>query len=256
VDELIVQRGSRRLFVSVRGTGPAFVFAHGLSGTHADTAWLARPASGFRLIAPDLYGRGASFPAREVDDHAFDEHAADVLSILDHLDVEQAVVGGTSFGAAVALAFAVRHPSRVRALILLASAFGSIDGALDEGDLGRYGVLGDRMASEGVCAVAESESDRVGSRRPVERWARHDEASLVAFMRAVPRNRPIEQLSDVGALTMPTLVVSGDDEIHRPELSTAYANALPDAVLIGASAPLSDAVGTFLDPFRNPSTDE
>jgi pimeloyl-ACP methyl ester carboxylesterase len=237
--------------VAVQGTGPAFVFAHGLSGTHADTTWLSAPAAGFRLITPDLFGRGASFPAREVDDHTLDEHAADLLSILDHLGVEHAVVGGTSFGAAVALAFAVRHPARVRGLVLLASAFGSLDGTMEEGDLKRYGVLGDRMGAEGVRAVAESESARIGSVRPVQRWMQHDEASLVAFMRAVPRNRPIDRLSDLDVLTMPALVVSGDDEIHRPQLSEAYADALPDATLVGPSASLTEAVATFLDRFRD-----
>jgi pimeloyl-ACP methyl ester carboxylesterase len=251
VDEFVVQRSDRRLVVSVRGEGPPLFFAHGLSGTHLDAAWISGPADGFRVITPDLFGRGQSFPAPSIEGQSFDEHAADVSAILDHLGADDAVVGGVSFGAAVAVAFAVRYPARVRGLFLLASAFGSQHEAMGEGDLERYGVLGARMGAEGVRAVAESEAARIGSTRPIERWTQHDEESIVAWMRAVPRYRPFESVSDLERVTAPTLVVAGNDDIHRLELSEAYAAALPDAMLVGSSARLPEVVGRFLDGFRD-----
>ena len=248
--EFFVERGSRRLFVVVRGEGPALFYAHGLAGTHADAGWLAPIAEGFTLITPDLFGRGASFPASRPEDHLFREHADDTRAILDHVGCDSALVGGTSFGAAVATAFAVACPERVEALILLACAFGPREDASCEGDLSAYGKLAERMAVWGVRTVAEQEAERVGSRRPIERWTQHDDASLVAWMRAVPLDRPIDRFDQLEAVTAPALIVPGTDEIHRPQLSEAYAAALADATLVDGAARLGDAVGTFLERFR------
>ncbi len=244
--ECFVLRGTRRLFVVVRGEGPALLFSHGLAGTHVDTGWLSAIADGFTLVTPDHYGRGASAPGTDVDAHTFTQHALDVAAILDHLEIERAIVGGTSFGAAVATAFAVAFPQRVRALILLACAFGPREDSTLEGDLDAYRRLADRMDAEGVGTVAEQEAERSGSTRPIDRWTQHHDASLVAWMRAVPLDRPIERLADLQRVTAPVLVVPGGDAIHRPELSRAYAAALPNATLAEDASGLAQTVSAFL----------
>ncbi|MBW3588670.1 MAG: alpha/beta hydrolase [Actinobacteria bacterium] len=244
--EHLLHRGEQRLFVNVRGEeGPGLLFAHGLFGTHADASWISERAYGFTVIAPDLRGRGASRPAAKVEDHAFDAHAADILAILDRLDISRAVIAGSSFGAAVAVAFALRHLERVRALILISNAFGALHEQMGEGDLESYRSLADRIAAEGLAAVAASESERLGSSRPMTRWTQHDEDSLVAWLRAVPMFRPFERSADLQTVTVPTLVVSGGDAIHTRELSKAYADALPNATLVEAET-LDDAVSKFL----------
>lgn len=248
--ELFTRRGDRVLFVSVRGEGPPFFFAHGLSGTHADTTWLHGISVGFRLITPDLYGRGRSASTGSVNGHRFGEHADDVAAILDELEAHEALVGGTSFGAAVAAAFAVRYPRRVRGLVLLASAFGARRDPMGEGDLERYRRLAERMENEGVRAVAEDEATRTGSTRPIERWTNHDEQSVVAFMRAVPSHRPFERAADLADVVCPALIYPGNDEIHTPELSASYASALPNATMVDPTTPLREAVGSFLGRFR------
>jgi pimeloyl-ACP methyl ester carboxylesterase len=199
------------------------------------------------VIAPDLRGRGASIPAGIVERHSFGEHAADIQAILDRLEVSRAVIGGSSFGAAVATAFTLRHPERVDALILVASAFGALRDPMGEGNLDTYGDLADRIADEGLEAVAASEAARTGSTRPLQRWTQHDEASLIAWLRAVPMYRPFERKDDLRRIAVPALVVSGGDAIHTPELSAAYAGALPNATLVDT---LEEALGSFLDDFR------
>lgn len=243
--ELFLQRGDQRLFVNVRGEGPGLLFAHALFGTHADASWIAEKAHRFTLIAPDLRGRGAARPATKVEDHSFDAHAADVLAILDHLNVSRAVIAGSSFGAAVAVAFALRHLERVRGLILISNAFGALHDQMGEGDLDSYRTLADRIAAEGLAAVAASESERLGSSRPMTRWTQHDEDSVVAWLRAVPMFRPFDRSADLQKVTVPTLVVSGRDAIHTRELSSAYAEALPNATLVDGES-LDHAVAEFL----------
>jgi pimeloyl-ACP methyl ester carboxylesterase len=225
------------------------VFAHALFGTHADASWLEQAAAGFTLVAPDLRGRGKSRPSTDVEEHSFDQHSGDILTMLDDLEINRAIISGSSFGAAVAIAFALRHIERVQALVLIASAFGASYDEMGEGNLDSYGDLGDRIAAEGLEAVAASEAARTNSKRPLTRWMQHDEASLIAFLRAVPLFRPFERADDLRRVTAPALVVPGADAIHTPELSAAYADALPNATLFKGET-LQESVKSFLDDFR------
>ena len=67
----------------------------------------------YRVIAPDLRGFGQS---SETDGEAvtMDQYASDLKSLLDSLNVKQAVIGGLSMGGYVALAFYAQYPDRVK----------------------------------------------------------------------------------------------------------------------------------------------
>ncbi len=68
------------------------------------------------VIAPDLSGFGRSL-TRDPP-HAIDDHAFDVLHLLDELHLERVALVGLSMGGYIALAFARRYPHRLRALVL------------------------------------------------------------------------------------------------------------------------------------------
>ena len=72
---------------------------------------------GFRVVLLDLPGHGRSDRPRHASAHRMDSYAHHVVALLDHLGVEQAVIGGVSLGANVSLQVAVQAPDRVRALI-------------------------------------------------------------------------------------------------------------------------------------------
>lgn len=97
---------------------PVAVALHGITSNAC--AWLAvARALGERgaLAALDLRGRGAS---RELPGpYGIEVHVADTLELLDHLGLERAVLVGHSLGAYVVARFAVLHPERVRALVLV-----------------------------------------------------------------------------------------------------------------------------------------
>jgi len=75
-------------------------------------------ARGFRVITVDMLGHGESARVTDMTAHSMPAYGADVIALLDHLGVAQAVVGGTSLGANVALEAAAAAPDRVRALFL------------------------------------------------------------------------------------------------------------------------------------------
>ncbi len=75
-------------------------------------------AEGHRVIAVDMLGHGASDQPHDMMRYSMPQFAADVVALLDELDIPQAVIAGTSLGANVALEVAVAAPGRVRALVL------------------------------------------------------------------------------------------------------------------------------------------
>jgi pimeloyl-ACP methyl ester carboxylesterase len=101
--------------------GPAVLLVHGFP----DSSYLWRhqvealTAAGLRTIAPDMRGFGASDKPASVDDYRLTRAVADLVAILDALDIETAGVVGHDWGAAVAWITAALHPDRVERLVAM-----------------------------------------------------------------------------------------------------------------------------------------
>ena len=108
-----------------RGRGAPVVFLHGLGGSR--TSWepqLADLSAGFRCIAWDMPGYGASAPIQPL---TFAGIADAVARLLDKAGVDRAHLVGESFGGMHALHAALRHPDRISRLVLAntSPAFGA-----------------------------------------------------------------------------------------------------------------------------------
>lgn len=75
-------------------------------------------AEGFHVVTVDLLGQGRSDRPSDPMQYSMAAFAEQVVALLDHLGAEQAVVGGTSLGANIALEVADLAPRRVRGLLL------------------------------------------------------------------------------------------------------------------------------------------
>ncbi len=73
-----------------------------------------------RVLAPDLVGFGYTERPDGIQ-YGLDAWVTHAIGVLDALNIEQADVVGNSFGGAIALALAIRHPKRVRKLVLMGS---------------------------------------------------------------------------------------------------------------------------------------
>jgi len=94
------------------------VAAHGITGNHRSWQGVARALGpDVSLVAPDLRGRGTStkLPAP----FGMRAHAEDLVAVLDHLGLDQAVLAGHSMGAYVATSAATTHPSRWSSVVLV-----------------------------------------------------------------------------------------------------------------------------------------
>jgi pimeloyl-ACP methyl ester carboxylesterase len=111
----------RTLAYEVYGAGELWVvLLHGLLIDSRVNRGLARSlaAHGHKVVLLDLLGHGGSDKPVHAAEHRMDVYAEQVVALLDHIDVERAVVGGMSLGANVALHVAARHPERVQGLLL------------------------------------------------------------------------------------------------------------------------------------------
>jgi 3-oxoadipate enol-lactonase len=100
-----------------QGEGPPIVFVHGLGGTsniwHAQRATLSRY---FKVITLDLTGSGRSDKGPR--SYSLEQWADDVAGLIDHLQLDQAVVVGHSMGTAIVQKFAAKYPQKTKAIIL------------------------------------------------------------------------------------------------------------------------------------------
>ncbi|WP_454916571.1 alpha/beta fold hydrolase [Xanthobacter sediminis] len=113
-----------RTNVHDRGEGFPVLFIHGSGpGVSAWANWrLALPelAKRHRVLAPDMVGFGFTERPEGVT-YDMDTWVGQAVGLLDALRLPKAHVVGNSFGGAIALAMAIRHPERVGRLVLMGS---------------------------------------------------------------------------------------------------------------------------------------
>jgi 3-oxoadipate enol-lactonase len=109
-------------YTDTGGDGPVVVLSHGYLMDHTMfDPQVAALAPGYRVITWDERGFGGT---RATGPFSYWDSAADALALLDHLGIEQAVLGGMSQGGFISLRAALTAPERVRALILIDSQAG------------------------------------------------------------------------------------------------------------------------------------
>ena len=110
-----------RIAYAEYGEGPrALVLAHGLlMNRHMyDNLAPVMASRGFRVIAVDLLGHGISDKPTDMRAYSMPAFGDQLAALVDHLELDQPVVGGTSLGANAALEMATRHPHKARGLFI------------------------------------------------------------------------------------------------------------------------------------------
>lgn len=125
VQRRIVQADGRPIHVIEQGRGPAVLFCHGFPDT-AET-WRSQmravAEAGYRALALDMRGYGASYAPRETSLYSVLHTVGDVVGVLDALDISSAVLVGHDWGSDVVQRAAVMRPDRFRAVVSLSIPF-------------------------------------------------------------------------------------------------------------------------------------
>ncbi|MET0594496.1 MAG: alpha/beta fold hydrolase [Polyangiaceae bacterium] len=189
-------------------------------------------ARSHRVIVPDLRGFGKSEslePRRSLDDHA-----DDVVRLLDRLKIERATLGGLSMGGYIALALARRYAARLSRLILADTR--SLPDSAD-GKKGRNESIA-LVASEGVAPLVERLLPKLLSANatdPVKERVRalagrQSQAGVIAALAAM-RDRP-DSGDVLPRIAIPTLVIVGEHDAISPLAEArAIASGIPKAQL-------------------------
>jgi lipase len=124
--------GEIELAIWRAGEGPdPIICLHGITAQHRAFNAVARYLEASRgPVGVDLRGRGDS--DKPESGYSLEAHAADVVRVLDHLDLRNAVLAGHSMGGFVALKTALMFPDRVRALVLLDGGWPRVESAPEE----------------------------------------------------------------------------------------------------------------------------
>ena len=116
--EIRFVQGKYRTRLVEAGEGPSLFLLHGTGGHLENWARNIMPlARHFRVIAPDFLWHGLS-QTEPFDPEIVPPLVDQIVDLMDHLGIESAAFNGQSMGGWVAMQFALRHPDRVRALVL------------------------------------------------------------------------------------------------------------------------------------------
>lgn len=161
----------------------------------------------FRLVLMDTRGQGQSTGGD--GELNFSVFAADLLALMDHLQIAKAHLLGFSDGGNLALTFALAHPERVQSLIL--------NGAnLEPGGV-KLSTQLPIVLGYGCCRLLS----------PFSRKARQNGAVLGLMV-----NHPHIPPQALAALTMPALVIIGERDMIRDRHSQLIARSLPNAQFV------------------------
>jgi pimeloyl-ACP methyl ester carboxylesterase len=221
------------------GEGTPIALLHGLTATRRYVVMGSKnlERGGHRVVMYDARGHGRSEPG---DGYGYGRLADDLLAVLDDRGIDGAVLAGASMGAHTIVRFALEHPERAAALVLITPAF---DPEAEQG-YERWDALSRGLREGGVDGFIEAYGEpRVPDsfRETVktvlrQRLSAHEHPDAVAdALREVPRSRPFESWSDLGGLDLPVTVVASRDETdpgHPYATGERYAKAIPGARLL------------------------
>jgi proline iminopeptidase len=256
--------GKASLYARTIGRGQPLIVLHG--GPDFDHGYLLpdldRLADTFQLIYYDQRGRGKSADGVAAEDVTLASDVDDLDKVRQHFRLESAALLGHSWGAVLALEYALRHPDRVSQLILMNPAPAS---AADFAVLRKYYLQKIGADMDRQSAIARGAAYQAGDPEAVAaRYRLHfkpalkrpeDYEKLMATMKAgfasqgkagILKARAVEDrlMRDtwevrgydlhpkLASLRMPTLVIWGDYDFIPAEIATHIARAIPKARLV------------------------
>jgi pimeloyl-ACP methyl ester carboxylesterase len=225
-----------RLYCEEHGTGASILCIHGGGSTALMWGDAVRELARLgRVIAYDRHGCTRSERPEPYERTSVAEQADDAAALIDALAAAPAAIIGRSYGGAVAIELALRHPDRVRALVLLEGDALSLSPAALEWTRGIRDRLREVVARDGVDAVyAALIGEVVGEGAwdsfptDVRRILTRNGPALLAELGYV--DEPMPDAAAFATIHKPTLLVAAaESPPEQREMTEAMAHALPNA---------------------------
>lgn len=226
----MLDRDGVSIHYEIDGDGPTVLLTHGYSASAA--MWRnnvpALVEAGYRVITWSMRGHGKT---DSPDDEAFysaDLTVGDINALLDAGGVDEAVIGGMSLGGYMSLAFHLKHPDRVRALMLIDTGpgFKNDTARAKWNDYARG--KGDELLAKGDGALSSSSETRLQTQN--FRGLRNAAYGMLTQHSA-------DAISSLPGIKVPTLVVVGD----RDEPFLAASDYMANKISGGRKVVITDA---------------
>lgn len=248
-----VEREGVNLYYEDHGAGPAVLLSHGYSAT--SKMWAEQAAAfkdRYRVITWDMRGHGDTDSPKDPSAYSEAHTVEDMAAILDACGIERAVIGGLSLGGYMSLAFHLKYPGRVRALMLFDTGPGYKNPDARHAWNERAEKWAETLEDKGLDALAIMGSDEMR-----KDWHRSAEglAGAARGMLSQVDSRVIESLPGIQA---PTLVLVGANDEPFLAPTDYMAKKIPNAnrvVIMDAGhasnlhqpASFNDAMAAFLE---------
>ncbi|MDT7529162.1 alpha/beta fold hydrolase [Sphingopyxis sp. SE2] len=242
IGQSIVANGIRTNYIEAGDPSlPALVLIHGSGpGVTAFANWngvIPALSEHFHVLAPDMVGFGYTEVPEEVTDFTLDFWVDHIVGFLDALGIEQASFIGNSYGGALSLAVAARHPERVRRFALMGAA-----GLKFEMSKGLLDVWGYEPSEANMRKLMETFAYNPGLVTDAIVLSRHNASirpgSHEAFSRLFPepRQAKLDRLAtreeDIRKIEAPALIIHGREDVIVPvDVAYRFSALLPHSEL-------------------------
>ncbi|MFN8503835.1 2-succinyl-6-hydroxy-2,4-cyclohexadiene-1-carboxylate synthase [Kouleothrix sp.] len=231
------------LYAEAAGEGRPLLMLHGFTGSSA--TWrplVGRLGPGIRSIAVDLIGHGKSSAPARAARYSMARCVADLLALLDKLNIARATVLGYSMGGRVALQLAAAAPQRVEALVLESASPGLASADERAARAAADDALADTIEREGLAAFVDyweqlplwasqaALPPEARARLRAQRL-RNNPRGLANSLRGMGAGRQTSLWEQLGALGMPALLLAGALDGKYSAIARRMAGAMPRARL-------------------------
>jgi pimeloyl-ACP methyl ester carboxylesterase len=221
----VLERNGVQIYYEEHGEGIPILLTHGYCASSRMWRGQVEAFSGdHRLITWDLRGHGQSDSPEEISEYTEAVAVDDMAALLDTCGIERAVIGGHSLGGYLSLAFRLKYPERVRALVLLGSGPGYRSDEAREG--------WNQNCEERARAFEEKGLDALGEGTEVQDAQHRSAEGLARAARGTLKQVDARVMESLKGIVTPTLVVVGEKD--RPFLGASeyMAKKIPSAVRV------------------------
>ena len=227
-----------QLFYEEQGEGEPFVFLHGLGSDHQQALSLLEDLDEYRVISIDMPGHGNTLLEDYDSELCFDFFGDAVISLLNHLNIEQCIMGGISMGSGITLNVALRDPLRISKLILVRPAW--VDKTNPEHldiliDIGRW-IEEHGIEEAGKLLLQHETFQEMNNDCPLSAQGlqalltRPQAKSGAPVLYRMCEDRPFTDLAALASLKQEAIVCGNDrDDLHPVSIANQIKEALPNA---------------------------
>jgi pimeloyl-ACP methyl ester carboxylesterase len=233
-----------RLHYEECGSGIPVIFVHEFAGDHR--SWETQMRHFGQRYRAITYGARGYPPSDVPEDPARYSQARaadDIASVLDHLKIDKAHVVGLSMGGFATLHFGFRHANRALSLTIAGCGYGAEKGQRDKfrGEADAIAAFLDQNGIEAFAAkyaygptrVQFENKDPRGFAEFKQQLSEHSALGARNTQLGVQRERPslYDLVDDMKALTVPTLILTGDEDWPCLQPGLLMKQTIPSAAL-------------------------